>query len=81
MKAIIISPKQQKTELIWIAACICAAFLMNVFAIFLYQTSWSEIYTQLLWVLIITCVLYAVSTGLRIAFYLIKRIFRANDAD
>ena len=75
MKDITISSKRQKTELIWLAASFCAAILLNVFSIILYKTNWSEIYTQLLWVLIATCALYAVSVGIRIAIYLIKRLF------
>ena len=72
MKEIILSPKQQKAELIWLAASFCAAVLLNVFAIIFYNTDWSELYTQYIWVLIITCVLYAASVGIRIAVYLIK---------
>ena len=75
MKAIIISPKQQKIELKWMAVCFCAAVLINVLSIILYETDWSEVYSQFLWVMIIACVLYACSVGCRIAVYLIKRIF------
>ena len=75
MKDIIISPGQQKIELIWMVACFCAAVLINVFSIILYKTNWSEVYSQFLWVMIITCVLYAGSVGCRIAIYLVKRIF------
>lgn len=76
MKDLIFTSKQQKMELIWVAACFCIAILMNVFSIIGYKTLWSELYTQLLWVLIITCFLYAISVGIRIAIYLSKRLFR-----
>ena len=72
MKDITISSKQQKIELKWIAGCFCVAFLINVFSIIFYKTNWSEIYTQLLWILLIACILYAVSVGLRILIYLFK---------
>jgi uncharacterized membrane protein YczE len=79
MKDIVFTPKQQKNELIWIAACLCAAVLINVLAIILYKTEWSEFYTQLLWVLLIACVLYAISVGFRVILYFVKRFFNHNN--
>ena len=76
MKDLIITSKQQKAELIWLAASFLGAVLLNVFSIIGYKTNWSEIYTQILWVLLITCILYALSVGIRFAIYLIKRLFR-----
>ena len=73
MKEIIISPKRQKAEIYWLIACLCSAILINIFSIAFYQTAWKELYTQLLWVAIITCVLYAVSIGIRVCIYLIKK--------
>jgi NADH:ubiquinone oxidoreductase subunit K len=75
MKDIILSSKRQKAEILWFVVCFCVAVLLNVFAIFLYKTSWSELYTQFLWILIITCVLYAVSVGIRWIVYLVRRLF------
>ncbi|HCC52760.1 MAG TPA: hypothetical protein DEQ30_12490 [Porphyromonadaceae bacterium] len=75
MKDIHISAGRQKSELKWLAGCFCVAFLLNILSIIIYKTLWSEIFTQFLWVLIITCVLYAVSVFLRFGFYLIKRLF------
>ena len=72
MKDITITSKRQKKELWWLAGCFCAAVLMNVFAIIGYNTSWSELYTQILWVLIITFVLYAISVGIRALIHWIK---------
>lgn len=75
MKDLHISVKRQVFELKCIAACFCMAFLLNVLAILIYKTSWSEVYTQLLWVLIITCALYGLSVLLRVLYYLIRRLF------
>ena len=75
MKDIILSTKRQKAELKWIMACFFAAILMNVCSIIVYKTLWSELYSQILWVLIITCVLYAVSVGIRICLYFVKKLF------
>ena len=76
MKDLIITPKQQKAEMIWLVASFFGAVLLNFFSILWYKTNWSEIYTQILWVLLITCVLYVISVGIRLAIYLIKRLFR-----
>jgi hypothetical protein len=75
MKDLHISAKRQKSELKWLAGCFSVAFLLNILSIIMYKTLWSEIFTQLLWVLIITCALYAVSVFLRLTFYFIKKLF------
>ena len=74
MKDILIPVKLQKAELIWFAVSFCVAFLINIVSIIMYNTSWSEVYTQILWVLLITCVLYAISVALRVAIYMVKRL-------
>ena len=78
MKDFLFTAKRQKAEILWFVACFCSAMLINFFAIVFYQTAWKELYTQLLWVAIITCVLYAVSVGIRICLYLIKRFLFAR---
>jgi hypothetical protein len=75
MKDLHISARRQKSELKWLAGCFCVAFLLNILSILIYETSWSEIFTQLLWVLIITCFLYAVSVFLRLIISFVKKLF------
>jgi len=75
MKDIQIPVKLQKNELKWLAGCFCVAFMTNILSIIIYQTPWSEIFSQFLWVLIITGVFYAVSVIPRVLFCLIKRYF------
>jgi hypothetical protein len=75
MKDLHISAKRQKFELKWFAASFCIAVLVNVFSIIIYKTSWSEVFTQLLWVLVMACILYAVSIASRIVIYMLKRLF------
>ena len=72
MRDFLFTAKRQKTEIIWFIACFCGTVLINVVSIIFYQTSWKELYTQILWVAIITCALYAVSVGVRVGLYLIK---------
>jgi hypothetical protein len=75
MKDLIISVKRQKAELKWLAGCFCTAFLLNILSVVIYKTSWSEIFSQLLWVFIIFLILYAITCALRITYYLIRRLF------
>ena len=76
MKDIVITSKQQKAELLWLAVCFMGAVLLNIVSIIWFHTNWSEAYTQILWVLLFTCILYALSVGIRIAIFLFKRLFR-----
>ena len=73
MKDIVLTAKRQKAEILWFAASFCGANLINFFSILYYSTAWKELYTQLLWVSIITIVLYAFSVGIRMCIYLIKK--------
>jgi NADH:ubiquinone oxidoreductase subunit K len=75
MKDLHISIRRQKAELKWLAGCFGVAFLLNILSIIVYKTSWSEVFTQLLWVLVITFVLYAVTVGLRVILYIVRRLF------
>ncbi|MDD4588956.1 MAG: hypothetical protein PHG06_00820 [Parabacteroides sp.] len=74
MKDILISSKRQKTELYIFAGCIIAAFIMNVISIIVYKTEWSELWTQALWMLIITCGFYALTIAFRILLWLIRHL-------
>jgi hypothetical protein len=74
MKDILISSKRQKTELIIIIVCFIAAFIMNVVSIIVYKTEWSELWTQILWMLVITCGFYALTIIVRILIWLVRRL-------
>mgnify|MGYP006972343534 CR=1 FL=1 len=74
MKDILISSKRQKTELIIIIVCFIAAFIMNVVSIIVYKTEWSELWTQILWMLVITCGFYALTIVVRILIWLVRRL-------
>ena len=49
MKEIVLSVKRQKTEIKIFCVCIALAYLMNIISIIAYGTSWSELWTQSLW--------------------------------
>lgn len=74
MRDIILSVKRQKTEIKIFCACIVFAYLMNIISIIAYNTEWSELWTQSLWMVIITCGLYGLSIVLRILYYAIRRL-------
>ena len=69
MKEIVLSVKRQKTEIKIFCVCIALAYLMNIISIIAYGTSWSELWTQSLWMLLITCGFYGLSVVLRLLYY------------
>ena len=75
MKDILVSVDRQKTEIKWFIASLFAAIILNVISIIAYQTSWAELYTQWIWLLIIWCGFYALSVAVRVMIYLIRRLF------
>ncbi|MDR2138057.1 MAG: hypothetical protein LBP50_00670 [Tannerella sp.] len=76
MKDILITVERQKRELRWLCSAIITALLMNVFAILTYHTSWSELWTQLPWVVCIGAGLYVLSVVLRGIVRVVWRLVR-----
>ena len=73
MKDIIITPKIIKRELlIWLATLVLAQ-LLNVYSIVILKTEWSELYTQLGYVLALSVVFYFVLWIVRLLFGLFKK--------
>lgn len=76
MKDIIITAQRQKSEIITFIFCFAIAFVTNIASIIIYDTEWSEVWTQIIWVTVLACVIYGISIFIRILFWLVKRIFR-----
>lgn len=76
MKDIIITAQRQKSEIITFIICFAIAFVTNIASIIIYDTEWSEVWTQIIWVTVLACVIYGISIFIRILFWLVKRIFR-----
>lgn len=74
MKDIVLSVKRQKTEIKIFCVCIVLTYLMNIVSIIAYGTSWSELWTQLPWMLLITCGFYGLSVVLRLLYYGIRQL-------
>ena len=74
MKEIVLSVKRQKTEIKIFCVCIALAYLMNIVSIIAHGTSWSELWTQSLWMLIITCGFYGLSVVFRLLYHGIRQV-------
>ena len=74
MRDILLSVKRQKTEIKIFCTCIVLAYLLNIISIIAYQTEWSELWTQTLWMILITCGLYGLSIVLRLFYCAIRHL-------
>ncbi|SFE05898.1 hypothetical protein [Thermophagus xiamenensis] len=72
MKNIIITPRQIKRELIIWLLCLIIAIGLNVYAIIIYSTSWSELYSQAGYVVVLSFFLYVILWIFRGLFRLIR---------
>ena len=78
MKDIKITNQHIRRELLWLLIAFVIANFMNVYAISAYETSWSEMFSQLGYIIILSFVLYVVLWILRGIFRLVKGIFRKS---
>ena len=73
MKDTLITAQRKKTELLTFLVCFGVAFLLNVGCIFYYHTPFSEVFTQIGYVLVITVALYLIWTAIRLIVWLFRR--------
>lgn len=73
MKDIIITSKTIKREAVWLLCCVVAISLWNCFAINLYNTSWSELYSIWYVVIPISILLYVVLIPIRVIIRLVTK--------
>ncbi len=76
MKDTVITARRKKIEVFTFIACIVVAIGLNIYAIAKYSTPWSEVYSQIVYVLVIGCVIYALWSVLRLLFYGIIGLIR-----
>lgn len=78
MKDLVITSKRIKKEFYILLICFVIAFIINVVAVTTYKTPWSEIFTQIGYVIIITVLLYLLSAFARgvIRVFLLLLSFR-----
>ena len=74
MKDTVITGSQKKRELLTLLVCFAAAIIANVYAIIKYSSPWSELFSSIFYVLILTVVFYVLWTILRLIYYGIKSL-------
>ena len=73
MKDTLITAARKKTELLTLLVCFGIAFFLNVGCIIFYRTPFSEVFTQIGYVLFITLALYLIWTAIRLIVWLFRR--------
>ena len=73
MKDTLVTAQRKKTELLTLLVCFGIAFLLNVGCIIFYHTPFSEIFSQIGYVLVITVALYLIWTAIRLIVWLFRR--------
>ena len=73
MKDTLITAARKKTELLTFLVCFGVAFLLNAGCIIFYHTPFSEVFTQIGYVLVITVALYLIWTAIRLIVWLLRR--------
>ena len=76
MKDIIIKSDTVKRELLVFGACFVLACLMNIYAISIAGTPWSELFTQLGYVMFIALVVYLLLALVRLIVCFLIKPFR-----
>jgi len=76
MKDLIIPSHLIKKELKILLACFVVAFLLNIYAIISYGTSWFEIFTMFYVVIIVTGFLYGLTIVVRLIVYGIQQVIK-----
>lgn len=74
MKDITITSKRLKKESTIFIVCFIIAFIINVVSIFIYKTSWFELFTQIGYVTIISIALYLLFVPIRGVISLVRKM-------
>lgn len=72
MKDLTITAEQIRKELLLLLICFVIAEGVNVFSMIKYGTPWTELFTQIGFVLIITALLYVILIAIRVLVWLVK---------
>lgn len=76
LKDSVITGKQKTREIIIFLACFVVAFCINIYSIIKFATPWTEVFTQIGFVCIITGVLYVLLWVIRIIVMLVKKLVK-----
>jgi hypothetical protein len=76
MKDIVIPARTVRRELLVILGCFLASFCTNIGAVIAYHKSWTEIFTQIGYVLVIAVCIYALLWVIRLICLIIKKLIK-----
>lgn len=78
MNDIIIKEKQIRKEAYWLAGCFAAAFAVNTGAVIAFGRPWTELLSQIGYVVFLTFVIYVISLIVRLLAALVVRLFKRS---
>lgn len=78
MNDIIIKEKHIRREAFWAAGCFAAAFAMNLGAVIAYDRPWTELLSQIGYVVFLTVVIYLILLIVRLLVGLMMRLFKRS---
>ena len=76
MKEIVITEKMIRRELLVLLGCFVVACLVNAGAIIAYDRPWSELYSQIGFVIFITGGIYVLLAVFRVLVWLVAKLFK-----
>ena len=76
MKEIVITEKMIRRELLVLLGCFVVACLVNAGAIIAYDRPWSELYSQIGFVIFITGGIYVLLAVFRFLVWLVAKLFK-----
>lgn len=75
VKDTVITAKAKRREIILASGCFIAACIVNLYAVVKFHRPWTELFSQIGYVVIIAAVFYAVIWAARLAAMLLQLIF------
>lgn len=76
MKDIVIPARTVRRELLVILGCFLVSFCTNIGAVIAYHKSWTEIFSQIGYVLVIAVCIYALLWVIRLICLIIKKLIK-----
>ncbi|MFN8206531.1 MAG: hypothetical protein U0T82_03890 [Bacteroidales bacterium] len=76
MKDTVFTAKQKKRELWFLGGCFLLANILNGLAIVRFDTSWSELFTQLPVIILVSFLLYGLFLLVRLVYVGLKNLVR-----
>lgn len=75
MRDTVITARTKRREAVVLTSCLLAAVLLNVYAIVSYHRPWTELFSQIGYVVVIAVTLYAVVWAMRLAIMFFSWLF------